>query len=109
MANLDRKLTSKLLNIGINTALMTDYPSNPPDMLKYTIIEAVRNGVEECKAIDLITIKSAEILGVESKVGSLEKGKDGDVVIHSHSPFDPKDQVLEVYIKGEKIIWEKSL
>lgn len=104
MENLDRGLLKKLLLKGIRTSMMTDYPCNPPEMLKYTLLEAVKNGVEEWEALDLITILSSEILGIDNRVGSLEKGKDGDVVIHSHSPFNIRDNILKVYIKGEEIV-----
>lgn len=106
MADFDRKLIVKLLELGIPAALMTDYPSNPPEMLKYTIIEAVKNGVSEASSLDLITVESAKVLGIYDRVGSLEVGKDGDVVVHSHSPFDIKDQIVEVYIKGDLVSWK---
>lgn len=106
MANLDRRLVYKLVAAGIKTSLMSDYPSNPPDMLRYTIVEAVKNGLDESRAFDLITKDSSEILGIYDRVGSLEVGKDGDVVVHSHSPFDPKDKVVDVFIKGELKKWE---
>ncbi len=105
MANLDRALTTKLLSYGVETSFMTDYPSNPPEMLKIALLEVIKNGVKEMKAFDMITMGSARMLGVEDRVGSLEVGKDGDIVIHSHSPFDYKDRILEVYEKGVKITW----
>lgn len=106
MADLDRRLVTKLLEWGIPTALMTDYPSNPPEMLKYTILEAVKNGISESISLDLITVESAKILDIYDRVGSLEVGKDGDVVVHSHSPFDIRDQIVKVYIKGDPVSWE---
>ncbi len=105
MANLDRELTTKLLKYGVETSFMTDYPSNPPEMLKIALLEVIKNGVSAIKAYDMITLGSAKLLGVDDKVGSLEVGKDGDIVIHSYSPFDFKDKVLEVYEKGVRITW----
>jgi len=105
MAQLDRELTQKLVKKDIETSFMTDYPSNPPEMLKIALLEVIKNGVPEMKALDMITLGSAKLLGVEDRVGSLEVGKDGDIVIHSHSPFLYEDRILEVYEKGVKITW----
>ncbi len=105
MANLDRQLTSKLLIEGVETFFMTDYPSNPPEMLKIALLEVVKNGVPPLKAFDMITLGSAKLLGVDNRVGSLDVGKDADIVIHSHSPFDYMDRVMEVYEKGVRITW----
>jgi cytosine/adenosine deaminase-related metal-dependent hydrolase len=105
MAKLDRHLTSSLLMEGVETSFMTDYPSNPPDMLKIALLEVVKNGVAPMKAFDMITSGSAKLLGVGDRVGSLEVGKDADIVIHSHSPFEYMDRVVEVYEKGVKITW----
>lgn len=105
MASLDRKLTSKLLVAGVETSFMTDYPSNPPEMLKIALLEIIKNGVPKMKAFDMITLGSAKLLGVDHRVGSLEVGKDADIVIHSHSPFEYMDRVVEVYEKGVKITW----
>ena len=52
------------------------------------------------KALKAITINAAEILGIESKVGSLEIGKDADIVIYSGHPFDLRSKVDLVMVNG---------
>lgn len=105
MAKPDRELVSKLSRAGVETSFMTDYPSNPPEMLKIALLEVIKNGVPEMKAFDMITLGSARLMGVDDRVGSLEAGKDADIVIHSHSPFEYRDKVVEVYEKGVRITW----
>lgn len=105
MACPDRELVRKLLEAEIPCSFMTDYPSNPPEMLRNALLETIRWGAGEEEAYRLITTGSAELLGVGNRVGSLEPGKDADLVVHSHSPFDSRDRILEVYIKGEQLIW----
>ena len=39
------------------------------------------------------------------QVTILTTGKDADIVIHSHSPFEYRDKVVEVYEKGVRITW----
>lgn len=101
----DRGLTTRLFEAGVETSFMTDYPSNPPEMLKIALLEVIKNGVPPKKAFEMITLGSARLLGVDDRVGSLDVGKDADIVIHSSSPFDYNDRVLEVYEKGVKITW----
>ena len=105
MAGLNRFLLAEMVAEDILVSFMSDYPSNPPDMLRYALLDAIKYGVDEGKALDLITVNSARILGLENRVGSLETGKEADIVVHSHSPFEPKDMILEVYIKGELCRW----
>ena len=105
MSRPDRELTEKLVKAGVETSFMTDYPSNPPEMLKIALLEVIKNGVPEMKAFDMITLGSARMLGVADRVGSLEPGKDADIVVHSHSPFEYRDKVVEVYEKGVRITW----
>jgi imidazolonepropionase-like amidohydrolase len=101
----DRQLTTRLYEAGVETSFMTDYPSNPPEMLKIALLEVIKNGVPPIKAFEMITLGSARLLGVDDRVGSLDVGKDADIVIHSSSPFEYNDRVLEVYEKGVKITW----
>ena len=105
MRRLDRSLTRSLVEKGVELCIMSDYPSNPPDMLKMAMLEVVKWGVEERKALEMVTLGAARLLGVEDVVGSLEVGKWGDVVIHSASPFDYGDKILEVYGRGERLEW----
>jgi len=61
---------------------------------------AVRNGLSQSAALDAITIVPAVILGVSDRVGSLEVGKDADVVLWTGHPLDPSSAVKSVYVGG---------
>ncbi|UZJ77992.1 amidohydrolase family protein [Fictibacillus sp. KU28468] len=50
-----------------------------------------------------ITINAAKHLGVDERVGSLEPGKDADVVVWSGDPFDARSTVEKTLINGETI------
>jgi hypothetical protein len=54
-------------------------------------------------ALKCVTINPAEILGIEDRVGSLEKGKDADIVIWSGDPFEFYSNVEQVFINGNSI------
>lgn len=62
---------------------------------------AVSQGWDAESALAALTIRAAEILGVEERVGSLEEGKDGDLVFLSGEPFAPGTRVLRVMVEGD--------
>ncbi|MCL2617307.1 MAG: amidohydrolase family protein, partial [Defluviitaleaceae bacterium] len=47
----------------------------------------IKAGLPENKAWECITINAAKIMGVEDRIGSLELGKDADIVIHNGNPL----------------------
>jgi len=85
---------------GVKVAIQTDETS----AVKYLPINAalaVREGMPEEEALKAITINAAEIIGVADRVGSLEVGKDADIVVFSGHPFDYRSQVELVLVNGE--------
>jgi imidazolonepropionase-like amidohydrolase len=68
---------------------------------------AIRGGLDEKTALEAITITAAEICGVDHRVGSLEEGKDADVVVLDGDPFDYRTFVELTFVNG-KLLYEKS-
>ena len=68
---------------------------------------AVRGGMSEEKALAAITIVPARLLGISDRVGSLEAGKDADLLLLSGHPLDYRSFVLESYING-KLYYERE-
>jgi imidazolonepropionase-like amidohydrolase len=84
---------------GVKVAIQTDEMS----AVRYIAINAalaVREGMPEEEALKAITINPAEIIGVEKRVGSLEVGKDADIVVFSGHPFDYRTVVEIVLVNG---------
>ena len=71
---------------GANVSIISDSPILSEDVLLIQAGEAVRCGVSPERALRMITINPAKALGVSERVGSLEVGKDGDVVLFSAMP-----------------------
>lgn len=92
-----------LSEAGVKVAIQTDQMS----AVKYILFDAalaVREGMDEQEAIRAITIYPAEILGIANRVGSLEEGKDADIVIMSGPPLHVKDSRVErVFIAGKQV------
>jgi imidazolonepropionase-like amidohydrolase len=95
----------QLYNAGVLVALTSDHPVVP---LQYQTIYAAiahREGLSKQGAYEIITINPAKILGIDDKVGSLEKGKDADIVLFEGDPLNLQSKVQKVLIDG-KIIYE---
>ncbi len=86
-------------NLGVNT----DAPVIPQEELFFQATMAVRYGWTEARAIRGITIEVAKALMIDDRVGSLEVGKDADIVITTGSIIDPRNYVAEVFIDGESV------
>lgn len=69
------------------------------------MFRANENGfdISEQHAIKWITSNAAKSLGIEDKTGSLEAGKQGDVVIWNQSPFSVYAKAEQVFIDGAKV------
>jgi imidazolonepropionase-like amidohydrolase len=96
-----------LHNAGVKIALMTDHPVIPVHYLPLCAALAVRSGLSEEAALRAITLNPAEILGIEDRVGSLEEGKDADIVVFDKHPFDIQAKSQLVLIDG-KVVYKIS-
>lgn len=99
----DFKTAAVLAKAGVKVALMSDHPVIPVDNLMVYAALAVKAGLERNEAYKAVTINPAEILGINDRVGSLEAGKDADLVVYAGDPLDIAANVEAVYISGDKI------
>lgn len=96
-----------LARAGIPVAIMTDHPCVPVQHLLLCAAIAVREGMPEEEALKAVTVNAARAAGIDDRVGSLEKGKDADIVIFSGHPFDYKTKVDFTIIDG-KIVYSRE-
>lgn len=101
LSNLTFETPKILAAAGIKFALMTDHPVIPLHYLPLSAALAVKAGLDEETALKALTINPAEILGISDRVGSLEKGKDADIVIFDKHPLDIQTIAKVVMINGE--------
>jgi len=86
---------------GLKVAITTDHPVIPIQYLPMCAGLAVRDGMDNQEALKAITINAAEVLGIKDRVGSLEVGKDADIVIFDGHPFNTASKSEFVLINGE--------
>lgn len=85
--------------LGVNT----DAPVIPQEELFFQATMAVRYGWSEERAIKGLTIQPAKALMIADRVGSLEAGKDADIVITTGSILDPRNYIKQVFINGRSV------
>lgn len=78
---IDVEAVKMLDDRGVNVAIITDSPILSEESLYHHIGEAVREGVSQERAMRMVTINPARILGVEERIGTLEEGKDADIIL----------------------------
>ena len=65
-------------------------------------------GATEDEAIQMITLNPAWIIGVDDRVGSIDVGKDADLVLWNHDPLSNYARAMKVYIDGD-LFFDASL
>lgn len=90
-------------------AIMTDGPILNPDLLVYQAGEVLRFGGDYLRVLQMLTLNPAKILGVEKRVGSLEKGKDADLVLfRGKAVEDPRAKVAATLVNGTFVYEEEK-
>jgi imidazolonepropionase-like amidohydrolase len=98
--------TPKVLHeAGIKIALMTDSPVIPLQFLSMCAGLAVKSGLPEEEGWKAITINAAEIAGISDRVGSLEEGKDADIVLFNGNPLKSLDHEVKATIIDGKLVY----
>jgi imidazolonepropionase-like amidohydrolase len=103
--NVSLETAAKLKEAGIMIALQSGYESYVPKT-RIVLFEAAianANGLAFEDALATITIDAAKILGVDNRIGSLEEGKDADIVLFDSNPFEYTSHVCTVIINGKVV------
>ena len=89
-----------LSKAGCRVSIITDSPVTEQPHLRFCAAMAIINGMEPFEALKAVTINPARHIGVEDRVGTLEVGKDADIVVTDGSIFELQTAILSVYING---------
>jgi len=88
---------------GVPCAIHTDDPVTDSRLFLRTAGLAVRGGMSREKALEALTLAGARMLGLEGRIGSLDVGKDADLVVLSGDPLAVRTKVLETWVEGRKV------
>lgn len=101
--NANMETASMLAEAGIPVAFQSGYESYVPKsrIARYEAAIAAANGLGFDGAMHALTMGAAEILGIADRVGSIEEGKDADVVLFDGDPLEYITNVQAVIVNGK--------
>ena len=101
MSRMSHRAPVVLEQAGATYCISTDAPPVPIQFLPTSAASAVREGLDPEAALRAVTITPARVLGIDERVGSLEPGKDADIVVYGGSPFNLMSRIELVMMDGE--------
>ncbi len=105
--NMTMENAALLTKAGITVSIESGYEAYVPKT-RVVLFEAAaavgRGSLPYEEALRAITINPARLLGLEKRIGSLEKGKDADIVLYDGDPFEYTTKVCKVFIDGQLVV-----
>lgn len=101
LLNRDSSSPSIFSNKGFNTCLITNHPEVSIELLPICAAIGIKYGMSCEDALKSITINPAKALGIEDRVGSIEVGKDADLVVFDGDPFKARTKATVTIVDGE--------
>jgi imidazolonepropionase-like amidohydrolase len=95
----------KLLDAGIPVTIQSGYESYVPKT-RVILFEAailLQHGLSFDETLALITLDAARILGLQDRMGSIEKGKDGNLALYDGDPFEYTSRATGTIIEGKLV------
>ena len=92
------------MKAGLQVSIITDNPATPQEYLPFCAGQAVKAGMDPFQALQAITINPARHIGLEDRVGSLEAGKDADIVLTDGDPLVSDTTVKYVIVDGKLLV-----
>jgi imidazolonepropionase-like amidohydrolase len=105
MANMTMENAAILTRAGIPVSIESGYEGYVPKtrVILFEAAAAAANGLAFEEALKAITLNPARLLGLEKRIGSIEKGKDADIVLYDGDPFEYTTHVCKVFIDGQLV------
>lgn len=103
LKGLTPKNTALLYEKGLSCAVCTDHPVIPIQYLPLSAAICVKEGLPREEAIRAMTIRAAQIAGIDERVGSLLSGKDADFVVFADDPLLVASSPSLVVINGQAV------
>ncbi len=105
--DMDLKRVGKLAGAGAKIAFASFAPKTYAGDVRTSAILAVRYGMAREDALKALTINAAELLGAAARLGSIQQGRDADLVILDGDPLETSSRIEMVIIDG-KIVYRRE-
>ena len=103
LQNISWQTPGILSSKGCQVSIVTDHPFSLEEYLPIYAGLAAKAGMDRYEALKAITINPAKHLLIDDRVGSLEPGKDADIVAYEGDPFEITSEVRLVLIDGKRV------
>jgi imidazolonepropionase-like amidohydrolase len=104
LSNMEGGNAAILAQHGIEVALCSDHPETPARYLSTCAAVACAEGMDERHALLAITLWAARAAGLEHRVGSIEAGKDADLLVFANHPLRQPRKPEMVFVDGVRIV-----
>lgn len=100
--NINRRddMANLLCENGIEISLSTNHPDINIELLLLSACLMAKNGMEYGDVLKSLTINPSKMLGLEDRIGSIEIGKDADLVVLDGDPFKSMTNIIMTIIDG---------
>jgi len=92
-----------LHDAGIEVAFQVGESPEQVRSLFFNLMNLVRAGLPQDVAIQGVTRMPAKVLGIDKRTGSLEEGKDADLLVFDGDPLSPTGKLEQVWLRGERV------
>ncbi|MEO0660992.1 MAG: amidohydrolase family protein [Planctomycetota bacterium] len=94
----------RLVEAGVDVCLSAHAGDNPGARLDVQAGFAMRGGLDRAQALRAVTAVPARVLGIADRVGTVEVGKDADLVLWNGEPFEITSRPVGVLVGGELVV-----
>lgn len=99
-------LAAELARAGCDVVLLpTSDSTSALEQFRPRLADLVRAGLPREEALKAVTVRAAKAVGLDDRLGTIEKGKDADLIFLDGDPLEPHTRVTRVMTLGE-IVWE---
>ncbi|MBQ8827420.1 MAG: amidohydrolase [Oscillospiraceae bacterium] len=105
LSNLTTSNAGILYKNGVTVCICTDHPEIPVQYLPASAAFCVKAGLPREEALKALTVNTAKVLGLDSRIGSIAVGLDADLVVFSGDPLEIMTEVKYTLING-KIVYK---
>ena len=103
LSQMEVRNAAVLIEHGIEAAICTDHPEVPENYLLSSMAIAAAEGISDDNGLLTVTLWAAKAVGLENRVGSIEVGKDADLLVFEEHPLRTYRKPELVFINGVQV------
>ncbi len=103
LMNVSRMLADRKIPFAISMSLSSSQLIASQDDPMFPLTMLVKTGLERQQALQSVTIEPAKLLGIEKSHGSLEKGKQANLLVFDGDPLETGSRLIKVISNGKTI------